>query len=761
MVKYFVRISKFTILFLLVVVFSGCKVQDRVEIEKTPVDYVNPLIGNISHMLVPTYPTIQLPNSMLRVYPKRESFTSDLINGLPMIVTGHRATSAFRLDPINSNDTCKLLTGLSYTNEVIKPYRYSVFLDEKNISVDFAPSRQSAIYSISSNKENVGFILSASNGELSVTENGIQGYQVVNDATVYLYLEMEQQPADIKFQHSIENIKGYVSAAACTGSKKELTSVVINFDIPQIKIRYGISYISIDQAKRNLYKEIKNYDIETLASNGKEAWNNVLSKIRVEGIDEDMKTIFYTALYRTYERMINISEDGQYYSAFDKQIHSDDGIPFYTDDWIWDTYRAVHPLRIIVEPEMEQHMIQSFVRIAQQTKEGWLPTFPEVFGDNHAMNGNHAIATIWDAYSKGLRNFDFAAAYEAARKTLIEKSLIPWRRIPNTELDSIYKNHGFFPALYPGEKEYVKGVDSFERRQAVAVSLADCYDSWCLAQMSKEMEREEDYKIFTQRSYNYRNIYNQETAFFHPKDKTGKFIEPFDYIFSGGPGARDYYDENNGWTYRWDVPHNIADLVKLMGGAQMFIKHLDQTFREPLGKGRPAFYAQHADHTGNVGQFSMGNEPSLHIPYLYCYAGEAWKTQKRVRTLIEQWFRNDLMGIPGDEDGGGMSAFVVFSSLGFYPVCPGLPVYVIGSPIFENATIQLGNGKAFTVKCRNYSPKNKFIESAKLNGIEWNKSWIHHDELMKGGELEFIMSEKPNKKWASEESSIPPSFELK
>lgn len=761
MKKFFIIIIQSMSLILIGTIFPGCRTESQTTVSKTPVDYVNPFVGNISHMLVPTYPTVHLPNSMMRVYPKRESFTSDFINGLPIIVTGHRATSAFRLDPVNDTNEIQVLRGLSYTNESISPYRYSVYLDEKDISVDFAPSNQSAIYSISFNKGNANLILTTSNGMLEANGNSIQGYQIVNDATVYLYLETERAPVKIKMQDTKDDTKGYIIAAAGIGGKKELTSMIMTFDQPKINLRYGISYISTEQAKKNLYREIENYDIEKLAQQGKDAWNDVLGKIQVEGLDENAKTIFYTALYRTYERMINISEDGRYYSAFDKQIHSDEGIPFYTDDWIWDTYRATHPLRVIIEPEMEQHMIQSFIRIAQQTPEGWLPTFPEVFGDNHAMNGNHGIATIWDAYAKGLRNFDFNSAYEASKKTLIEKSLIPWTRVSNTELDFIYKKQGYFPALYPGEKEYIEEVDSFERRQAVAITLADCYDSWCMAQMAKEMNNEEDYKSFIDRSYYYRNVYNSKTGFFHPKDKNGKFIEPFDYIFSGGPGARDYYDENNGWTYRWDVPHNIEDLIKLMGGKQKFIQNLDQTFREPLGKGRPNFYAQHADHTGNVGQFSMGNEPSLHIPYLYCYAGEAWKTQKRVRTLMNQWFRNDLMGIPGDEDGGGMSAFVVFSSLGFYPVCPGIPVYVIGSPIFENATIQLSNGKTFSIKCKNYSSNNKFIKSARLNGAEWNKSWISHDELMKGGILEFTMSEIPNKKWASEQKSIPPSFEFK
>ena len=222
-------------------------------------------------------------------------------------------------------------------------------------------------------------------------------------------------------------------------------------------------------------------------------------------------------------------------------------------------------------------------------------------------------------------------------------------------------------------------------------------------------------------------------------------------------GARDYYGENNGWIYRWDVPHNVGDLVSLMGGNEQFIKNLDQTFNEHLGRGKYEFYAQLPDHTGNVGQFSMANEPSLHIPYLYNYAGQPWKTQKRIHTLLKQWFRNDLMGVPGDEDGGGTSAFVVFSMMGFYPVTPGMPVYNIGSPMFSQANMTLSNGKVFEVVAQNYSEDNKYIQSATLNGKEWNKPWFNHSDIENGGKLVLIMGNKANKAWGANQA--PPSAE--
>jgi predicted alpha-1,2-mannosidase len=251
-------------------------------------------------------------------------------------------------------------------------------------------------------------------------------------------------------------------------------------------------------------------------------------------------------------------------------------------------------------------------------------------------------------------------------------------------------------------------------------------------------------------SFNYRNLFNPETGFFHPKDSEGKFIEPFDYVFSGGIGARNAYDENNGWVYRWDVQHNIPDLIQLMGGNDQFVKNLDAMFEQPLGKSKYEFYAQLPDHTGNVGQFSMANEPSLHIPYLYNYGGQPWKTQKTIRMLLHDWFRNDLMGLPGDEDGGGMSSFVVFSSMGFYPVTPGKPEYSIGSPLFRDVKIRLSNGETFEIEARNASDENKYIQSATLNGKPLNSAWFSHEELVNGGKLILEMGNRANYNWGVE-----------
>ena len=741
----------------IVSVLAACNCSEKGQATtKTPVDYVNPYIGNISHLLVPTYPMTHLPNSMLRVRPSRIDYTFDVVDGLPIIQTSHRGASAFGLSPVNELKGDSIIRKkYIYDTEQIKPYKFTVNLFEEDIDVSFAPSHQSAIYRLIFNKGNGNIILTTANGKLSSKDNSIEGYQDLrNDTRIYLYMESEQVPTQI----------ATLSGDSLSYESKEIegrqVSLALQYEESTLTVRYGISYISIEQAKKNLQREINTFDVEKIAQIGRDKWNETLGKIKIEGGSENEKTVFYTSLYRTYERMINVSEDGKYYSPFDKQVHEDEGRPFYNDDWIWDTFRATHPLRTIIEPEMEQDMVNSFIRMAQQTATGWLPTFPSVMGDSHAMNGNHGIITIWDAWQKGLRNFDMDAAYKAAKKTLSEKSILPYRAIPHTELDNVYLKDGYFPALNPGEKETVDVVHSYEKRQTVAITLAACYDDWSLSRMAKEMQDMETFDYFDKRSFNYRNIYNKETAFFHPRNSKGEFITPMDYTFSGGKGGRDYYDENNGWIYRWEVPHNIADLVDLMGGKDKFSAHLDETFRKPIEMFKPDFLGTFPDHTGIVGQYSMGNEPCLHIPYLYNYAGQPWKTQKRVRELLDQWFRNDLMGIPGDEDGGGMCAFVVFSMIGFYPVTPGLPIYTIGSPVFEKITIKLESGKTLEISCKNYAPDNKYIQSVKVNGEERNQSWFYHTDLMQGGKIEFEMGKKPNRKWATAPESVPPSFDM-
>ena len=726
-----------------------------VSAQKQVVDYVNPYMGNISHLLVPTFPTIHLPNSLLRVYPERDDFTGDLLNGLPLVVTSHRGSSAFNLSPFQGDEKdIQPVVSYSYDQEKITPYSYSVYLDEQQTDVQFALSHQAAMYEINFTQDRpVNLILNSRNGGMKWDGEAVCGFQSIeNNTRVYLYLKPEQTPENI----SVLKEKVLKSGTEASGKN---ACVVLNFGKgPKLlRLRYGISFISEDQAKKNYIREVSGHDLKLLHADGRRIWNEALGKIEVQGGTDDERTIFYTSFYRTFERPVCISEDGRYFSAFDGTVHNDNGTPFFTDDWIWDSYRAHHPLRVLIDQKKEEYILHSFLEMTDQMDQNWWPTFPEITGDSRRMNSNHGVASVIDAYRKGLRGFDLEKAYLACKGAIMEKTLAPWSGKPAGKLDQFYKDHGYIPALKEGEKETIPEVHSFEKRQPVAVTLGTSYDQWCLSQIAKELGKTDDYNYFLKCSFNYRNLFNSKTGFFHPKDSDGQFIEPFDYVFSGGLGARDSYGENNAWIYRWDVQHNVADLISLMGGRENFTKSLDAMFSQPLGKGKYSFYAQLPDHTGNVGQFSMANEPSLHIPYLYNYSGQPWKTQKRIRTLLDQWFRNDLMGLPGDEDGGGMTSFVVFSYMGFYPVTPGMPVYNIGSPVFENVKVHLENGKVFELEARNASTENKYIQSATLNAKPWNKPWFSHEDLANGGKLVVEMGPKANYSWGSSLNDAPPS----
>ena len=726
--------------------------------EKEPVDYVNPYMGNISHLLVPTFPTVQLPNSMLRVYPVRADYTADQLGGLPLIVTHHRERSAFNL-AVYQGDVAAIgarPAGYTYDNERLTPYSFYVYLDSACVDVDYAVAPQAAAYRLGlRRKDKPSYImLSSADGRLAVSGNAVSGWQSLDGRTrVYIHAEFEQAP-----------VRTYVvkGGKAVPGTAAEGRGACLAIGMPggtaQVRMRYGVSFISAEQAARNMRRDAPSYDLDALKAAGRRAWNEALGRIEVVGGEEKDKEVFYTSMYRYYERQVCMSEDGRYYSATDGKIHDDGGRPYYTDDWVWDTYRAAHPLRALLEPGKEADIVNSLVTMAVQGDSLWMPTFPESTGDSRRMNSNHGTAVVADALCKGITAFDVDAAYRACIGGIYYKSLAPWSGTnPGGWLNRFYIKHGYIPSLRPGEKEWLPDVNPGERRQPIAVTLGTAYDEWCLSRIAAYLGLDGDRLKYERRALNYRNVYNPETRFFHPKDSSGRFISPLDYAFDGGMGARDYYGENNGWVYRWDVPHSIADLISLHGGADRFNADLDQTFRQPLGRSKFEFYSMLPDHTGNVGQFSMANEPSLHIPYLYNYSGRPWMTQKRVRKLLDEWFRSDLMGLPGDEDGGGMSAFVVFSMMGIYPVTPGLPIYNIGSPVFPLVRIHLDGGRVFEIDARGASRDNKYIQSATLNGREWAKPWLTHDDVARGGRLVLQMGDTANRQWGARPEDAPPS----
>ena len=720
-----------------------------------PVDYVNPYIGSISHLLVPCFPTIQLPNSLMRIYPTRSDYTTEMLDGLPMAVTNHRERSAFRLS-ITQDDFLRPIVATTWDNEKVTPYDYQVQIADNTIDVHLAVCHQSAIYELTllDTSKPATILLFTENGRMQLDGRYASASQrLSNNMKIYFAGEFDVEPETKGLLR-----EGKITQEWITEEPRACAAFRFPAGTKKVCFRYGISLISQEQAEKNLNREQgRVFNMAKVIKDGRREWNEALGNILVEGGTDDQKAVLYTSYYRTFERPVCLSEDGRYFSAFDGQIHDDEGKPFYTDDWIWDTYRAAHPLRALIQPEKEENIIESYLRMAEQMGTKWMPTFPEMTGDTRRMNSNHGVAMVADALWKGL-DVDAERGFEYCRKGIEEKTLAPWCGKPAGDgIDKFYKEKGYIPALAKGEEETDPNVQGFENRQPVAVTLGTSYDQWCLSRIAEFMGKKEDAAKYLALSYNYRNVWNDKTKFFHPKDKDGNFIPDFDYRFSGGLGAREAYDENNGWTYRWDVQHNLADLAKLMGGRQAMAQELDRTFAEPMGRSKWQFYGQLPDQTGNIGQFTMANEPSLHIPYIYNYAGAPWKTQKRIRQCLDAWFRNDVMGVPGDEDGGGLTSFVVFSFLGFYPVTPGFPAYNIGSPLFSDIRVKLPEGKELHIIAKGCSRENKYIQSATLNGKPWVKPWFSHDDIKDGATLVLEMGDRPNKQWGSDKDSVPPS----
>lgn len=706
-------------------------------VTRTNLDYIDPTIGNIGQLLEPTRPLTHLPNQVTRFTPQRKDYLDPQITSFPLTIVSHRLGQVFSIKPsINSLINENRGAPMTYDRdlEVNRPWYYSTYLVDDDITVEFTPGKKAGFLRFSFPEADSKAILFDvyNNGKSAydfVSDNIITGIETYhNDIPVYMY--------------------GKFSVSGKTQIEGKRASIIFPASTKQVEFRYAISFISAEQAKKNYTDEVSSISFAELSSAGKKNWTTVMSQVQVEGGTEAQKRSFYTALYRCYERMVDITEDGQYYSGYSKKIVKDSR-PFYVDDWSWDTYLAHHPLRTILNPAQQEDMLQSYVRMYEQS--GWLPTFPVLFGDHACMNGFHSSIVFLDSYRKGLRHFDIEKAYEGMKKNATNATMIPWRNGEKTSLDDYYLANGYFPALSPGEKEAVTTVDKFEKRQAVAVTLGHSYDDWAVGQMAKDLGKNDDFAAFNKRSKNFMTLWDSSTTLFMPRDDKGGWIK-IDPKFDGGPGGRDYYDENNGWTYQWAVQHDLPGLISLMGDKKTFENRLDQLFREGLGRSKHDFWKTFPDATGLVGQFSMGNEPSFHIPYLYNYTDAPWKTQQRIRNLLHVWFKDNEFGIPGDEDGGGMSAFVVFSSMGFYPITPGLPVYTIGSPVFSKVTINLANGKKFRLTAHGASVVNKYIQSAKMNGEVLNTPWFSHEFLMAGGHLELKMGPKPNKNWGLTEN---------
>lgn len=733
--------------------------------QKQPVDYVSPNIGGIGQLLTATVPYVQYPHGMARLAPVTtpgitDRYLADKIYGFPagpaMLMASVGKVSSHAEDYASDFD---------HDFETATPYYYEADLQSWAAKAEFTVSQRAAYYRFTfPASEHAHLVLSMkADSELTVIgSNAVEGSEKVvgpvgeisgkgGDSREYFYAEFSKSFAAYTTWQDEE----LTHAAKQSGDSIGFVTDTATHAGEVIEVRVGISYISAEQAKRNLEQEIQPGTFDQVKVKARAVWNEALGKIAVTGGDERQRTIFYTALYRSLGRMTDITEAGRYYSGYDHSVHDAQGHDFYIDDGLWDTYRSLHPLQLLLDASRQQDMIRSYLRMYEQS--GWLPSFPSVAGDQAVMIGHHAAALIADAYAKGYRDFDVNEAYEALRKNATQATMLPWRRGSLTSLDQVYFDKGFFPALAYGEKETVPEVTG-ERRQAVSVTLENSYDDWCVAQLAMALGKQSDAAYFTKLAHNYENVFNPEIHFMAPKSADGEWVAHFDPKLGGGQGGRDYFTEVNSWIYTFNVQQDIAGLIRLMGGREAFNTRLDRLFVEQYGTSKFHFLDQFPDATGLVGLYAQGNEPSFHIPYLYDFSGEPWKTQQRVRQLMDVWYGDGPLGIPGDDDGGETSSWYVLSAIGFYPVCPGSPVYEIGSPIFAKSVVRLGNGKEFTVIANHVSARNKYIQSAQLNGKPLNRAWFQHSDVANGGTLTLEMADKPNTKWGSAPEDAPPSM---
>lgn len=486
---------------------------------------------------------------------------------------------------------------------------------------------------------------------------------------------------------------------------------VFSFDdaTKPLLVRVGISAVSVDNAKANLRAEIKDWNFDRVAQEADAAWNDELGKIKVETPNLDDKTIFYTGLYHTMITPSVFSDVNGQYRGSDGKIYQGDFVN-YTTLSLWDTYRAAHPLMTIIHPEKQRDIAQTFLHIFQQ--QGKLPVWHLVGNETDCMVGNPGIPVLADIVLKGF-DVDKKAAYQAMRTS----SLLDERSLDNL------KKFGYIPWNRDSTFETVaKGLE---------YALADA----CVAKVAKLLGEKKDYQYFFNRSKSYKYYFDKKTGFMRGVDN-GKFREPFNPFHSSH--RNDDYTEGNAWQYTWLVPHDVPGLIKLFGGKRPFVTKLDSLFTISGDLGANAS----PDISGLIGQYAHGNEPSHHILYMYNYVGQHDKTAEKVREVLKTMYHNDFDGLSGNEDVGQMSAWYILSSLGIYQVEPAGGRYMFGSPLFDKAVVNVGQGKTFTIIAHNNGAKNVYVQQIKLNGRPYKKLYIDYKDIVSGGTLEFFMTDK-------------------
>lgn len=558
-----------------------------------------------------------------------------------------------------------------------------------------------------------------------VNDHTIEGYRIItgwaNMRKIYFTAEFSKAVTAIK----LNNEQGTFDNGTMVDGRN--IKAVLDFDTSngnQLLVKVGLSSVSVENARLNLKAEISGWDFDQTAKEAYSKWEKELSSIAIEGT-QVQKEIFYTGMYHAFTQPNNIADVNGDYLATDFTVHNSPDKKHYSTFSLWDTYRAAHPLYTLIQPERTVEFINSM--LAQYDTYGFLPIWQLWGVEDYCMIGNHAIPVVVDAALKGMKGFDLEKAFEAVKVSSTHNHL--------NSLFDVYEKYQYMP----------ENLES----QSVSVTLETSYDDWCVAQLAKKLGKTEDYTRFMKRAMFFKNVYDQKTGFFRGKDDKGNWLTPFDPLTYGANGNSPY-TEGNAWQYLWYVPQDVSGLINMMGGDLKFAAQLDKFFslKDPAVK-------VNENASGLIGQYAHGNEPSHHTAYLYDYAGQPWKTQFYVAKISNELYNNSFSGYSGNDDCGQMSAWYIFSAMGFYPVNPASGIYAIGSPALSKAVIHLGS-KTFTMTAKNSGKGNIYIQSVKLNGKRYDNTYITHTDIIDGGELEFTMGNKPNKKWGTSIKSRPP-----
>jgi predicted alpha-1,2-mannosidase len=735
------------------------------------VQYVKPIIG--TQRMGHTYPGATVPFGMVQLSPETDTAGYEL-NGKynPKVYeycagyqyedktivgfshthfsgTGHSDLGDFLIMP--TVGTLKLNPGLadvpgsgyrsafSHANEVSAANYYKVKLDASNITAELTTSARVGFHQYTFPKSDQSHvILDLMAGIYNYPDKTVWTYvKLLNDSTLVGYRQTNgwartrtlyfAMAFNKKFiQHGFKKYDkrevygGFWGKFNQTKNFPEIAGKQIRayFDFKteegeKIKIKFALSPVSMDGALANMQAEVPGWDFDKVKADGQKLWETELEKITVDASAE-RKQDFYTAMYHT---MINptvyMDVDGQY-KGLDQNVHKADGFTNYTTFSLWDTYRALHPLFNIIQPQRNADMVKSMLVHFDQSPENMLPVWSNSANENWCMSGYHSVAVLADAVVKGNAPFDANKALDAAVTTARHRS-------------------------YEGIGEYMDKGYIPDEKTGVSVSntLEYAYDDWAIAQMAKKLGKTDIYNEFIKRSENYKNVYDDKSGFMRPRKADGTFRAKFDPLSTINEG----FIEGNAWNYTLFVPQDPTSLIKLMGGNKRFVGYLDSLFTMNLPD---KYFAETEDITrdGIIGNYVHGNEPSHHVAYLYNWTDKPWKTQERIRMILPRMYKPTPDGLGGNDDTGQMSAWYIFSSIGFYPVAPGSVDYSIGSPSVRNATIQVGQGRTFNVVVKNQSEKNVYIQKMTLNGKPYNSLTITHQDIMNGGELVFYMSSK-------------------